>query len=24
MEPLQIHLQEVKRLHRLDLAAGWG
>ena len=24
MEPLQIHLQDVKRLHRLDLAAGWG
>lgn len=24
MEPLQIRLQEVKRLHRLDLAAGWG
>ena len=24
MQPLQIHLQEVRRLHRLDLAAGWG
>ncbi|MFZ4803473.1 MAG: integron integrase [Synechococcus lacustris] len=24
MEPLQFHLQEVRRLHRLDLAAGWG
>lgn len=24
MEPLQIHLQEVRRLHRQDLAAGWG
>ena len=24
MEPLQIHLQEVRRLHRKDLAAGWG
>jgi len=24
MEPLQIHLQEVRRLHRMDLAAGWG
>ncbi|QNG26185.1 integron integrase [Synechococcus sp. HK01-R] len=24
MEPLQIHLQEARRLHRQDLAAGWG
>ena len=24
IEPLQIHLQEVRRLHRQDLAAGWG
>jgi integron integrase len=24
MEPLQFHLQDVKRLHRQDLAAGWG
>ena len=24
MQPLQIHLQEVRRLHRLDLGAGWG
>ncbi len=24
MEPLQIHLQDVRRLHRQDLAAGWG
>lgn len=24
MHPLQIHLQDVKRLHRQDLAAGWG
>jgi len=24
MQPLQIHLQDVKRLHRQDLAAGWG
>lgn len=24
MSPLQIHLQDVKRLHRQDLAAGWG
>ena len=24
MEPLQIHLQEVRRVHRQDLAAGWG
>ena len=24
MDPLQIHLQEVRRLHRQDLAAGWG
>ena len=23
-QPLQIHLQDVKRLHRQDLAAGWG
>jgi len=23
MQPLQIHLQDVKRLHRKDLAAGW-
>ena len=24
MNSLQIHLQEVRRLHRQDLAAGWG
>jgi len=24
MEPLHTHLQEVRRLHRQDLAAGWG
>ena len=24
MEQLQIHLQELLRLHRLELAAGWG
>lgn len=24
MKPLQSHLQEVRRLHRQDLAAGWG
>lgn len=24
MEPLQIHLQGVRRVHRQDLAAGWG
>ena len=24
MEPLQIHLQDVRRLHRQDLSAGWG
>lgn len=24
MEPLQHHLQDVKRLHRQDLSAGWG
>ena len=24
MEPLKIHLQEVRRLHQQDLAAGWG
>jgi integron integrase len=24
MEPLQIHLQEVRRLHQIDLTAAWG